>query len=236
MKYTYVYKTSEGVRCVDSMDALSRDEVFAALRARGIRPIKVVAADGSKANGEIRGVRKRVVTALVAASVLLTVVLVTFLDRKAPPPPPATMSPTLAEFSSEAESALMQYELSFSIGRVRDLEDYVAIYTNADISAYVELGRGADQVLARATKKLESAYAECEKKIDPADEEYRLAKSIYAEARLTVDKEYARLSNRRFIIELLHGNRGKWRIEKGRVVFSDPNLQKMFDYCREGVK
>ena len=48
------------------MDAPSREAVFEALRARGIKAIKVVAADGSKANGEVRGVSKRVVAALVA--------------------------------------------------------------------------------------------------------------------------------------------------------------------------
>lgn len=66
MKYTYAYKTSDGVRHEDSMDASSREGVFAALRAKGIKAIKVVAADGSKANGEVRGVRKRVVAVLVA--------------------------------------------------------------------------------------------------------------------------------------------------------------------------
>ena len=65
MRYTYAYKTSDGARHEASMDAESREAVFAALRARGIRPIKVVAADGSKANGEVRGVRKRAVAALV---------------------------------------------------------------------------------------------------------------------------------------------------------------------------
>jgi hypothetical protein len=48
------------------MNASSREEVFRKLRKQGIKAIKVVAADGSKANGEIRGVRKRVVAALVA--------------------------------------------------------------------------------------------------------------------------------------------------------------------------
>ena len=66
MKYTYAYKTSDGIRHEASMDAESREAVFAALRQRGIKAIKVVAADGSKANGEVRGVRKRVVAALVA--------------------------------------------------------------------------------------------------------------------------------------------------------------------------
>ena len=66
MKYTYAYKTSDGTRHEATMVAKSRDEVFAELRKRGIKAIKVVAADGSKANGEVRGVRKRVVAALVA--------------------------------------------------------------------------------------------------------------------------------------------------------------------------
>ena len=48
------------------MNASSREEVFEALRANGIKAIKVVAADGSKANGEVRGLRKRAVAALVA--------------------------------------------------------------------------------------------------------------------------------------------------------------------------
>ena len=48
------------------MNASSREEVFTILRAKGIKAIKVAAADGSKANGEVRGLRKRAVFALVA--------------------------------------------------------------------------------------------------------------------------------------------------------------------------
>ena len=52
MKYTYAYKTSDGKRHEAAMEAASREAVFEALRAQGIKAIKVVAADGSKANGE----------------------------------------------------------------------------------------------------------------------------------------------------------------------------------------
>ena len=52
MKYTYAYKTSDGTRHEASIEANSRDAAFELIRAQGIRPIKVVAADGSKANGE----------------------------------------------------------------------------------------------------------------------------------------------------------------------------------------
>ena len=51
MKYTYAYKTSDGKRHEAAMDAPSREVVFAELRKQGIKAIKVVAADGSKANG-----------------------------------------------------------------------------------------------------------------------------------------------------------------------------------------
>ena len=70
MKYTYAYKTSDGTRHEATMVAHSREEVFAQLRKQGIKAIKVVAADGSKANGEVRGIRKRVVAALVACVAL----------------------------------------------------------------------------------------------------------------------------------------------------------------------
>ena len=65
MKYTYAYKTPDGIRHEATMNASSREEVFATLRKQGIKAIKVVAADGSKANGEVRGVRKRVVAILL---------------------------------------------------------------------------------------------------------------------------------------------------------------------------
>lgn len=55
------------------MDATSREAVFEALRAQGIKAIKVVAADGSKANGAPRGKRPTVAIALL---VLVVVALV----------------------------------------------------------------------------------------------------------------------------------------------------------------
>lgn len=85
MKYTYAYKTGDGVRHEDTMNAPSREEVFMALRKKGIKAIKVVAADGSKANGEIRGVRKRVVVGLLGL-VAVGVGVATFVVVKKSPP------------------------------------------------------------------------------------------------------------------------------------------------------
>ena len=64
------------------MVAESREAVFAALRAKGIKAIKVVAADGSKANGEVRGVRKRVLAAAVVGAAVLAGIAVYFLNSR----------------------------------------------------------------------------------------------------------------------------------------------------------
>lgn len=71
MKYTYAYKTSDGTRHEASIDVGSREQVFAALRSKGIRAIKVFAADGSRANGEVRGVRRRMVVLSVLAAAIV---------------------------------------------------------------------------------------------------------------------------------------------------------------------
>ena len=102
MKYTYAYKTPDGVRHEDSMNASSREEVFEALRQRGIKAIQVVAADGSKANGEIRGIRTRVVIGLVLlAAVAVGVFAYRLGEKKAPESAPApVVSPAPAAFQT----------------------------------------------------------------------------------------------------------------------------------------
>ena len=96
MKYTYAYKTSDGVRHEDSIEASSREEVFETLRARGIKAIKVVAADGSKANGEPPPRVPRLAS-LVLVVTLLVVALVVLLNgravRSSPSTAPANSSP-----------------------------------------------------------------------------------------------------------------------------------------------
>ena len=88
MKYTYAYKTSDGSRHEASMDAESREAVFEALRKKGIRPIKVIAEDGSKANGEIRGVRRRVVGVAAVLAAIVAVIATSLYNRVSAPPLP----------------------------------------------------------------------------------------------------------------------------------------------------
>lgn len=48
MRFVYYYKTSDGVRHADEMSAPNKDAVFAALRERGIKAIKVELPGGLK--------------------------------------------------------------------------------------------------------------------------------------------------------------------------------------------
>ena len=74
------------------MDAESGEAVFEALRKKGIRPIKVIAEDGSKANGEIRGVRRRVGGVAAVLAAIVAVIATSLYNR--------VSAPTLPEFES----------------------------------------------------------------------------------------------------------------------------------------
>ena len=88
MKFTYAYRDSSGIRHEATIEAESRDAAFAALRKDGIRPIKVVAADGSKANGAPVGVRKRVVAFLVGIAICVGVGVTVAVSRVSAPTMP----------------------------------------------------------------------------------------------------------------------------------------------------
>ncbi len=71
MDFVYYYKTSDGVRHEAEMSAPTRDEVFAVLRRQGIRPMKVVSKQGTRANGEVKLVGKRLVFAALVVGLLV---------------------------------------------------------------------------------------------------------------------------------------------------------------------
>lgn len=70
MEFAYIYRTSAGERLEATIEAPDRDAAFEALRSQGIRPIKVVAKDGSKANGEPARMRLWPFAVLAAALVV----------------------------------------------------------------------------------------------------------------------------------------------------------------------
>ena len=148
MKFVYAYKTSDGVRHEDAMDASSREEVFASLRAKGIKAIKVAAADGSKANGEIRGVRKRVAAAAAVLAALAAGLAAFLAGRRVSPrqeagestaaPPPEVSNPAVAFRTAKP---LARQTIN---GDRRRVEAAAAAFANAAerlMAAFAEPGR-----------------------------------------------------------------------------------------------
>lgn len=85
-RFRYIYRTADRKRLEAEIDAESREAVFTQLRADGIRPIKVIALDGSKANGEppVRPLwRKLLVWALTLLAVAVGGAAVFFAGRAA---------------------------------------------------------------------------------------------------------------------------------------------------------
>ena len=246
MKYTYAYKTPDGVRHEDSMDAPSREEVFVALRRAGIRAIKVVAADGSKANGEVRGVRMRIVAAVSAAAAVLAGAGVYFLasDRgpaerggeEAPPEIVFTTEESRVAFTNleaQASRILRRHSASMKALDLDVLGDYQFIADAGETAALdrkVREGyRAVDSFRAEVRDLFKSIFA-----IFPEDcrVEREEAQRLYAE---TMDK--LEVSERRIVkdekaLRLLVGNRGKWRCVGGKVVWSDATLSNEFEYFR----
>lgn len=139
--FTYYYKTSDGLRHEAEIGAPSRDEAFAALRERGIRPIKLVAKDGSTANGEVRGMRKRAVAAIVVAVALAAGAVAFLLGRRAPQPAPVVVTPQ-GPVTFTAASPLARQRIPGDRLRIENLPtNLFAFASEACLAGYAEPGR-----------------------------------------------------------------------------------------------
>lgn len=134
MKYTYFYKSSDGVRHEASMDASCREDVFTTLRKRGIKAIKVVAADGSRANGEIRGVRKRMVAVAIVITALIAGAISYFATSK--------KEPTNVSGGAKTEALpLPRQEIRGDRQRVNMAADAFELKAEKFLSQFAEPGR-----------------------------------------------------------------------------------------------
>lgn len=142
MKYTYAYKTSDGKRHEASMDAESREAVFSALREKGIKAIKVVAADGSKANGEIRGIRKRVFAASIIAVAVLVAAVSYFIGARTDEEKPEIVKTDKGIIIRNPALPLTRQEIPGSRPRIEKLPpDLFKHRADAFLARFAEPGR-----------------------------------------------------------------------------------------------
>ena len=247
MKYTYAYKTSDGARHEAAMEAESREAVFAALRVRGIKAIKVVAADGSKANGEVRGARKRTIAAVAALAAVLAGSAVYFLvpEREAggqgdETPPVQEVAFTNDQYRAaftnlEAQSAqiLLRHGAAIAALDLDVLANYQSIEgveDTAALSRKVRQGyRAVDDSRVEVRELFKTIFAvfppECTAERDAAQ-------GLYAETMEKLDSSERRIVKDEKALRLLVENRGKWHWRDGKVVWSDAALANEFEYFR----
>lgn len=234
MRYTYIYKTADGVRTEGRFDAQSRDEVFAALRKRGIRPIKVLAADGAKANGEIHGVRKRVVSLFVGVSILVTAVCAAIVMSRIPRDP--ATNPEVAGFIESTDAALSGLQSSLTDLGLSESDDYGAIARGVDVKPQLDKLRRGESLVERAQADVRRSFDACAKRLSGVAEARAYIETVKKGRMADLELVRNSLLNREFALVLLDDNKGKWRIENGVVRFADATTQKMFDYCRDGIR
>lgn len=216
MRFSYVYRTSDGVRHEDMIEAATRDDAFAALRARGIRPMKVVSLSGSKANGEEKIItRKRFVFAALVLGILLgSAAAVWALNRD-------WRDARLVKLEGDAKELLAHNEYVLSTLKLDELKDYEQICA----------GRGgplAEQKIALAYCTLDGARRDVRELFrgpvaafsdDPPL--FSAAELLYDKAMDAVDLYEGRFAREVKAYRLLLKNVGKWKVEGGRPVFDD---------------
>jgi len=231
VKYRYAYKTSDGTRHEDSVEAVSREEAFAVLREKGIRPIKVVAANGSKANGETRFVtRKRFVVAALVVGLVLGVAAVLWVSRT------DFRDKRLIDFERRGAAIVAEHERMVGTLHLEALRNYREIFDGKGMWI-INQKIGLTQFNFKEVRhKLKALFLEAYG-VFPAEScprERTEAERIYQRMMDAVDLGEARLANDAKAFHLLDSNRGKWTVKNGRIEWSDASLAADFaSYTRD---
>ena len=137
-EFTYIYRTSGGERLEASIEAESRDDAFVALRAKGIRPIKVIAKDGTKANGA--AVKRRHLPWVAGLAAVVLGILVSFIvGRKTSKPFPIAEDGT--KITTTVATPLERQRIPGDRRRIEQAMGGFQFRTDAVLAQFAEPGR-----------------------------------------------------------------------------------------------
>ena len=231
MKFVYAYKTSDGVRHEDAMESESRAAAFAALRERGIRPIKVCAADGSKANGETKFItRKRFVLVALVVGIFVGGAAALWYART------DWRDSRLIAYESRGAEIIARHEKMVGTLHLEALRDYHEILEQKNswtLNQKISLSHFSFKEVRQNLKELCLEAFEC----FPAEthpSERAEVERIYQRLMDAVDVSESRIRNDELAFRLLDANRGKWSVKDGRIAWAEPSLAADFAaYTRE---
>lgn len=231
MKFLYAYKTPDGTRHEGEIASESRDAAFAALREKGIRPIKVYAADGSKANGETKFItRKRFVLAALVVGVLAGVGAALWVSRT------DFRDPRIIDFERRGEELVTHNDRMVGTLHLEALRNYREIFTQKNswvLNQKIGLSRFNFKETRQNLKNLfREAYETFPAETHPS--ERAEVERIYQRLMDAVDIAESRIQNDQNAFHLLEAHRGKWTVKGDRIEWSDPALAADFaSYTRD---
>lgn len=123
MRYTYTYKTSDGVRHEDAIEAKSKDDVFIQLRARKIKPIRVF--DPPKTLWQKIGWRWTIIAGLTVALVSVLLAFMRFTESHPDEPDMLTRRQLYGDAATIADGVRSGWAAAFAKAGDRYLAYYV---------------------------------------------------------------------------------------------------------------
>lgn len=239
MRFTYYYKTPDGVRAEGEIDSPSYDEVFKTLKKNGIRPIKVLSKDRPWIQRGRFGA-KSIICIAVAAGLFVGIaawMVASESGRSATTPVAkidlvAGKSEIFKSLKGKADAVRQQHDAAVQILDIAKIDDWRAIskMSNFDMvydgiargQSLVELLRFQAQTLFKDVTTMFT---------DEQSEDVRAAKRLYGSLMDMIDATENRIESAADAIAMLDRNRGRWKWNRkaSKIQFSDKQLQAEFD-------
>ena len=239
MKYEYTYKTSDGERHVDFIKAKSTDSAFAKLRQQGIKPIRVVRAKPV-------GIIERFIyfffsvsgLSISIAIVAVTISVVLLVNKDSSRKTQTNLYVKTQSFEKLAgDVALVRkaHEEAYKMLDFELLRNYALISKLRDLQPlYAEISKGKI-IIANTRERLRVLFSKVSKEFAEDKEGLVAAQALYGSVMSSVDIDEAQVESEEEVIALLDENRDKWKVVKGKIVFSDETLQADFSLLSQSV-
>ena len=223
------------------MEAPDREEVFIALRKQKIRPIKVIRKDDL--DPKARGVRKRWV-AVIAAGVAVVVAAIASLIvwNAAQGPDPLALSGDYAEETkgemeklvTKARARKDKHDAELKLLNLDILRDYTKIAAAKSPDAFTNEVAKARVVIEATRTDIKDLFRDLYTIFPPeAENERRDAQKLYGEIMSDIDVSEERINADELVVSILLSSRDAWTVENGKIRFSDPKLEREFQFFRK---